>query len=243
MSLTWLDIITASLRELGVLNAVDPPSGEDAAFCLGKAQELIDAWNAERRAVYADTITAYPLIASQNPHTIGPSGSGADFIVASRPLSIEGANILTPDGIHTPLTIRDAAWWMARPSTASTTPIPSDLYPELSWPLGKLWLWYGPSTAHDLELRVRTLLTVVASLNDTFDLPPGYREAITLTLAERLAAPYRVSLSPMTVETARYARARIFSVNSPAPKLITSDDGIPNAGGSGFYDYRTRELT
>jgi hypothetical protein len=237
--MTWLDIFTSALTELGVLNAADPPSGDDSRICLDAAQRLLDNWNADRQAVYATTIQAFTLTPSHNPHTIGPATASPDFTVTSRPVAIEQANILTP-ATRRPITIRDQAWWMTRGVSSVAVPEPSDLYYDAAWPLGNLWLDPAPSSAYDIELASRILLTVVAAASDSFDLPPGYRDAITLTLAEKLAAPYRVALGPSTVAAAREARARIFDNNRHTPRLVTADSGIPSSGGTRTYDWSNR---
>src|SRR5574343_1563542 len=107
MPTTALDIVTMALRDLGITNAVDPPSAEDAAFALSKLNVLLDNWNAERQAVYEDVFASYTLTPSLAPHTIGPSGT---FNVAQRPVSLEGCNLIltsTTPVTRTPITIRD----------------------------------------------------------------------------------------------------------------------------------------
>lgn len=233
MTVSISDIVTDALREIGVLNAVDPPSGEDGALGLFRLNKILDNWNAERGAVYADTITPYTLTPALQPHTIG--ASGGTWTAAVRPVSIEGANLVNGD-IRYHVRLRDAAWWMALSDPELTSAIPTDLYYEPAWPLGKVWLYPVPTTAYQFELQTRVLLAAVA-LSDTFTLPPGYQDALTLTLAEDLSGPLRVPLSPKTEQNAQKARGRVFGNNSRPLPLRTWDSGMPGSIGSAF-DYR-----
>jgi hypothetical protein len=233
LAISVLQLLTDALMEIGVVNAVDAPSAEDAALALRKLNELFDDWNAEYGMIYADTITAYTLTPDQNPHTIGPTG---DFVVTSRPERIKSAYYLTSDGYRYPITVRDAAWYADVGDPERTAEIPTDLYLETAWPDGNLWLYPVPDTARQIELRVPVVIGQVV-LGDTFWMPPGYKSAVTLTLAESLAAPFKVPLSPLTVRSAAKARARVYSKNVRIPRLQTQDSGMPCAGGDG-YDYR-----
>jgi hypothetical protein len=110
------------------------------------------------------------------------------------------------------------------------------MFYEPGWPNGRIWFWPLNSTTQSIELLSRIVLANLA-LATTFTLPPGYRAATVLTLAEDLAPAFQVAVSPMTVEKARQARARIFGNNDVTPRLVTADAGMP--GGGGGWDYRT----
>ena len=231
--MTVLELITDALHEISAIGAVDTPNGEDATLGLLRLNKLLNNLNAEQRMVYASTFTSYTLTPSLNPHTIG--ASGGTWTVASRPESIESASIIASDIRH-PVSIRDAQWWtdIATPETQGD--IPTDLYYETSWPLGKVWLYPIPSAANELEILTRVVLGSVA-LSDDFTLPPGYQDAITLTLAEDLVAPFRVPMPQNLPIKAVKARGRIWAANSVIPRLRTADDGL--GGGRSTWDYRT----
>jgi hypothetical protein len=109
---------------------------------------------------------------------------------------------------------------------------PSDFWYSADWPLGKLYLYPVPDTDYGLQLWTRVVLAEL-DLDDTLSLPPGYRDAITLTLGEMLAPTYPPAVA-QPVEAAK-ARARIFANNDPSPALATADSGIPRGGrGSGW---------
>lgn len=234
LPITGRDLVTDALRELGILNASDPANGDDADFGLRKLNRLLDLWNSDRQCVYADAITTYTLTASLNPHTIGPDS--ATFTVAQRPQSLDAAHLVI-SGIRTPLRMRDAVWWLALPVPTLTAQRPTDLYYEPSWPNGSLYLYPVTSAANSLELLTRVVLGSL-TLNDTFTLPPGYQDAVTLTLAEDLAAPFTVPLPRKLEQSAQLARARVFGNNLVIPKIQTRQLGVPGTK-SGYFDWQT----
>lgn len=242
---TALDVITDAFDELGVRGAADTLSAEDSELGLTRLNSLLDEWNADRQTVYREVITTGVLTADLSPHTIGPTG--ASFSAVSRPVSIDAANIVdtspTPDIILSHLNIRDAAWYANLSVQAITSTIPSDLYYDPEWPNGNLYFWPVPTTAYTVQLFLRLLLDSDLALSDTFTMPPGYRKALTLTLAEDLAAPLNAQVKPSTVEAARKARARIFSNNTQVPPLRTQDAGMPRGGKSGYFNYMNGSVT
>lgn len=233
--MTVADVLTDALREIGVLNAVDPASGEDQTLALGKLNRLLDNWNAESRGVYAETIQTFTLVPGTNPHTIGTSTP--NWTVTQRPQAITRANLIDANNLRTPIALHDREWWMALTDPTFQDANPRDGYYEPTWPNGSLYLWPTPSAAYSVELQLRVVLAQVVA-SDTFTLPPGYQDAITLTLAESLTTPFRVPLTPDLARSADRARARIFGNNGRIPRLQTRDAGMPGGSG-GRFDWRT----
>lgn len=229
--LTGRDLVTDALLEINVYDALDEPSPQDAAFVLRKLNRILDNWNAERPAVYADQFVSYTLTPALSPHTIGPSGT---WVVTSRPVSIEGASLIftTLNNPRVGITLRNAAWYNALTIPSLSTQLPTDLYYEPDWPNGKLFFYPVPSAAYQVVLWTRIVLATLG-LNDAFTLPPGYQDAITLTLAEDIAPTFEKPIQASLKEKAKEARARIFSNNVEIPKLVTRDSGMPTSGGSG----------
>ena len=234
MAVTALDVVTSALQELGVTNAVDPPSAEDAALVLGKLNRILDNWNAEREAVYAETFPLFTLTPNLSPHTIGPSGT---FVTVQRPVSLDGAQLLI-SGIRYPIYVRDVDWWQAQGLKTVTSTIPTNVYYDPTWPNGSLYFHLIPSAAYQVELRLRTVLATPVTLTTAFSMPPGYEDALTLTTAEQSAAALKVPLAQTTLRSAEKARARIFNNNLQIPRLATRDAGLPG-GGSAYFDYRS----
>lgn len=224
-------ICTDSLMELGVLAQGEAMTAETGDFMRRKLERLLNNWNAERCAVYATTFTSFTLSPSVSPHTIGPSA--ATFTVTQRPVSIDGISLALPGAaptVYVELTARDEAWYRAQTVPDLSTDIPTDFFYEASWPNGEIYFWPVPDAAYDVRLTTRVVLDDAIALTDSFSLPPGYQDAITLTLAEESAVSFgtkAVEAANLLAAHAQKARARIFANNDSTPTLATRDHGMP----------------
>lgn len=241
MAVTALNIVTDAMRDLGLLNASDPASGDDADFVLTKLNRLVDNLNAEREAIYDASMVVYTLTPALAPHTIGPTGT---FVVTQRPVSLEGANLIlttsTP-AVRVPINLRDEGWWLDVRVRALSTSIPTDVFYDAAWPNGALNFWPVPSTAYQVELWTRSVVAELA-LTTTFSMPPGYRDMITLTLEESLLGPFRVAGPPGLSQDAAKARGRVQANNVTVPTIVTQDAGMPGGRAATHMNYLTREI-
>lgn len=236
---TIREVCTDALKEL--FQAPGESVNEtDLTFALGKLNRLLDNWNAERAAVYAQQFNTYDLVADLAPHTIGPGGT---FEATQRPVSIEGANLIlssTPNP-YLPINVRGPAWWDAQTVPDLTGSIPTDVYYQPDFPLGKLYFWPVPTETYSVELQTRVVLAEV-TLDDEFELPPGYRDAITLTVAEECSEAFAKPVGARLAQSAMQARARIFRNNDLPPNLRTWDSGMPTAGQRADFNYRNGQF-
>lgn len=238
MPTTGLSIVKDALLEHNVIQLGTDPSAEDADFVLGRLNGILDAWNAKREAVYCETIAVNPLTAALSPHTIGPTGT---WVVAQRPVTIESAAVYVSTTVKQPIDCDHDALWYARLSIPTmTSTFPTDLYYEKDWPNGKLFFWPIGLGAQNVELVMRVLLSAL-TLAGTFSLPPGYQDALTKTLAEDIATPYRRPVTDTLAKRAREARALIFEDNLVVPSLVTKDAGMPRSRPASC-NYLTREI-
>lgn len=233
---TISDLLTDALIELRVARAGDVISPDDADVALRGLNRLLDLWNADDRAVYNDVFSDYTLTPSLNPHTMGPAGT---FNVTVRPNSLEAAalNLGGSPAVFTPITVRDRQWYQTRSVPSLPMSVVTDVYYAPDWPLGKLYFFGVPTTAYGVRLWTRGLLANVTDPATAFSLPPGYQDALTLTLAERLANAFGQTVSAQLAATASASRASVFSENDETPRIATADAGVPCEGstaGSGF---------
>lgn len=238
---TASDYITTALRELGIVDVTETPGAELSSLALGLINRILDDWNADRHAVYADVHSGLlAFTANLNPHTVGISGNSPTWAVTgNRPVSIEGIR-LTADNGETylkPLTPRDSVWWHHRSAPGTTSDYPTDYYYDPTWPNGSIYFYPEPASASiKAQLWYRVALASLAA-SDTVMLPPGYQSALTETLKERLTGlPMFASLASASIaDAARVARARAFGNNVTIPPLCTADAGIGTGGESGIY--------
>jgi len=238
VAITGLTIVRDALLEHGVVQLGTSPAPEDADFVLDKLNRIIDNWNAERGAVYCETLNLFTLIPNHGPHTIGPTG---DFVIAQRPVTIERGSLFIDATVQQPIDfMHDYVWWALQTVPALTSTFPTDAYYEPDWPNGQINFWPIGTGAQTVTLTLRTVLAAI-TLASTFSLPPGYQDAITLTLAEDIATAYRRAITPTLMQKANEARGRIFANNRIVPMLTTQDSGMPHARPSSM-NYRTREI-
>jgi hypothetical protein len=118
--MTALELITNAIWKSMPACPGKLASSDDAALGLSKLNRLLDNWNAESLFIYGTTLSDFTLTINHNPHTIGVSGSGADFIVTTaRPPKIEAAALILTDqtpNIYSPLEIVDGDWWINNPT-------------------------------------------------------------------------------------------------------------------------------
>jgi hypothetical protein len=236
---TISEFLTAALAEIRVARAGDVIGPDDMDLALFVFNEYLDALNADGRALYSvDVGPIRTLTPNLQPHTIGPTGT---FVVTTRPVEILAANLTitaASPATRIPLNIRDDQWWMDVRSRLIATAHPTDLFYNPTFPNGEINLWPVPTTAYGLELEMRTVLASVI-ITDTFSLPPGYQQALRLTMAELLAPAFGQTVSQSTRDKARDARGKVWANNDQIPNAIP-DRGVPLGGPkSGGYNYRT----
>ena len=237
-TVTGLDVVTDALREIAVVDPIDPIPPEHAAFALGKLNRLLDNWNADGSAVYGETFTTFTLTPSLNPHTIGPTGT---WVTTQRPVRLDDGDLsLALSGSpvsYSRIVVMDEQAYTGLSMPALTSASPTRAYYVPAWPNGQLYLYPVPSSAASVRVRVRGVLGAL-TLVSTFTMPPGYRDAVTLTLAESLGPAFGAPVSPDTKDAAQRARGRAFANNDRPRRLRTMDAGMPGGYGSGF-DFRT----
>lgn len=238
------DIINDALIEIGMLAPGEQPDGDTAEWAFRKANYVLDTWAARENYVYNSTFARYTLVPGLLPHTIGPSPT-ATYQVRQRPVKIIRANVIltgTSPEVEAPeLNIRDAQWWMSVTTKNIRTPQPTDLFYSPNWPDGQLYFWPVPSAANDVRLETWVLLEQFVSITDplggpassTMSLPPGYRNALMLTLAETLQPGGEKEPNSVLSAAAAAARLAVFGNNSGIPRMQTRDSGVP--GGRNSY--------
>ena len=248
MPVTARDICQDALYEIRALapdtDTIDERLG---TFVLSRLNTLVDLWNATRELVFCQVFQSFTFIPAQQDYSIGPTAvSPPDFVVTgNRPVVIDGANVLLNNVspvVSNGINIRDYQWWLGLSVRDISTTFPTDLYYEPNWPNGILHFWPVPDTNYGLELTYRTVLSSF-EMNTEFSMPPGYRQALSLTLAETIAPALgatALSSFPQTREKASEARAQIGINNDFIPSLMTQDSGMPNNRGfRSNFNYRT----
>lgn len=237
MADTVLDLIQDALEEIGVYAPSETPTAADASKALRVLNRMMDAWGSRKLFAYNVNFSDFTLTPGRQPHTIGPS-PGSDINTLYRPARIENAalilNNVTP-AVDIPLRIRDDDWWANQRVKDLTTNVPTDLYYSPDIPDGSLYLWPVPSFAYGLRLETWVSVAQFVNLTDTLSLPPGYHDAIMLSLAERLARPFGKALDAGLIADANRARVTIQKNNDKSPRISVTPYSAKPKGSFNYY--------
>lgn len=234
--MTGTAIINAALTDLGVIEPGNTPPAVVSTFCLEKLNRLLSTWATKRLLVFVMNHASYAFTTSQQSYTIGPASSTPDF-TAVRPVKIERANVVIVSGspdTHIPLDVINTQDYAALNVPALSADYPTRLYYQPTATKGTLWPWpYPTNTSNELELFTWNQLAQIATADVGVDypLPPGYDNALILSLAESILPTYPNPSAMLIKDAAREARAAIMGINSKPPQL----DLGGNYDGAGWY--------
>lgn len=241
LTYTVNDIINDALIEIGVASPSDPADNETVQWAFRKLNDVMDTWQAMRNKVYSHAFTVFTFQANTSPVVMGPSPAATPgWSVPQRPVRIESAALILNAGfpVDLPINIRDDDWWAANQIKSIKTNVPTDLYPDYAWPDALLYFWPIINIGSQVRLQTWTTVSQFSSITDPLGgpggpgtLPPAYRTAIKLTLAETLCPGAQKEPSPMLVASAMVARVAMIGNNTLPPRISLRDSGMPRSGG------------
>ena len=233
MPRTVREILTRAMRTATILGASDVMEGNDAADALLTLNQMMDAWQAERLFAYEIVQHTHPLSTGVGTYTIGPGGT----INVDRPVRIEWAFTRDSQNYDRPLDIVPDQVFAAITLKSQGDNFPSVLYYRPNFPLGTIRIWEHPSANLVLHLGCWVTLSEFADLNASVALPPGYEQAIVLSVAELLSPEYGKEPSASLVRMAARARANIQQNNLPDPRISCEFMGVQQNTPLPYYRY------
>lgn len=242
ITVTALDLIMAALTEIGVQAMGEQLANEDAAWALSKLQRLIDRYNARDAMVYNVEFFRFTLPVATQPVLIGPGGNGPvpPFQTNQRPVRLYSASLIltgTSPEVEIPIYVRDDQWWSLQAVKTLPSTLPTDVYFSPGWPNGSLYFWPVPTQVNDVRLEMRTVLTEIASYNQSFSMPPGYWDAIVYPLAVSLCPSFERQASSDLMRLSSDAVKAIQTNNMKSPRSNTADAGMPGNDIRGGFNY------
>jgi hypothetical protein len=234
---TYLDLITASLKRIGVVGAGQTPSSEDASDALLRLNAMLDSFATERLVVPSITRTTWTIVSGTAAYTVGASGT----VNVTRPVFIQDVRFIDtsqdPD-LEMGLTMLTDQAYANIPQKASTAPFPTCWYYNPTYTstgFGTLTFWPVPTSA-TLQgvLYAPAALAQVAAVGTTMLLQPGYQWFLQENLAVACAPEWGVPVPPELRESAREAKANIKRANIRIVEQATWEGAMLGGRGYGY---------
>lgn len=224
---TALDIITGSMKLLGLLFKGESPAADEAADGLSALNDMLDSWSNDDLITYALAWETFAFTPTQSTYTIG---TGGDFNT-SRPIDIANAYTVI-NGITRPCKPVGADQYSLITQKDIQSIYPWYLCYDNGYPLGKIRFYPVPAGAYTLNLLCNKPLTSFSTLTDSVSLPPGFNRALKYNLAIEISSQFSVQPSASVVKIAADSLSAVrsaTSANNPMPYL---PDGVKNGN---FY--------
>lgn len=220
---TALGIIKSAMRKSGILVKSEDPAADESADALEMLNDLLSSWSNDSMIVYARTLESFPVSSGTASYTIG---SGGTFNTV-RPIKIISAYVRSSGNTDYILDIETEENYDAVSYKANGS-IPQFLIYSNAYPLATITLYPKPASDYTLFLRTEKQLSSF-TLNETVDLPPGWKRALIHNLAVELGPEYGQQVSPEVFEIAKESKAEIRHAVMVAKPMIW-DTGLGSFG-------------
>lgn len=223
-----LKIVTAALKQLGVLAAGENASGEEVVDALEVLQDLLYQWATSRLFVYKSTILTLPLSKGANTYRIGRvEGDCCEFELSCQcgcddnyqePELKYPIPDLKADISH----ISETAWLDGREVRLMRDTNSYGYRTEVTYQVDKpSWIFTVHSNARELKIKAFTLPFELCE-HDELHLPQEYERALKLSLAIDIAPMFGVEPSMSLATNQRNAIDLLKRANS-TPMYSKSD--------------------
>ena len=221
--MTPTQLITTSLRHLGVLESTETASGNDVGVMLGYLVSLLDSWQITPSTIAGTDELVYTPTAGTQSFTIGPAGD----IVSTQPDRIERESYWRVNGVDTPLGVGTLDDYN---SEASKNVVAQPLYVVLDkgYDSATVYLYPAADGLSQLHLVVASdVLSGYASITatSTLTMPAGMQNALEWALAEEALASYMTDphTESKVLRNSRRARRRFGRSNVKRSTLSTTE--------------------
>lgn len=224
MSDTARDLISASLRTIGVLAAGETLGASEATDGLASLNRMIDSWSIEKLLIPNTVREVFPLVPGQKTYTMGVGGN----FNTSRPTRIESVLIqLTSNSpmVEIPMHLLNDDQYAGILIKDLTSTFPLYCYPEGTSPLETFNFWPVPNQADNVVVNSSKPLSQLATISSALSVPPGYEECMIYNLAIRLAPEYGRQVSEVIAALAIETKANIKRINWK-PDYLRVDDAL-----------------
>lgn len=233
MTRTGLQVITDSLKLLGVVAGHEVPTSAEQADAFARLNELIDSWGLHDNLLLVQRRDVVPLVNGQQVYTIGP-GLDVDLSV---PVTLDAVSYVLASAPEQEvfLAVGTDVAAIAQPQKLLTGSPPQLVNYSRTHGYGELWVWPVPTMAQDLVVYWREALAQFPDLVTPVSLAAGYARALRTNLAIELAPEFGRVADPLVLKMAAESLADVKRANFPMVEI-----GIdPFLTGAGSYNILT----
>lgn len=173
---TVLDVVKSALRLIRVIDADETPSASDSSTALYALNSLLGRWSAQPNTIYQTTTISKVLTPGDGEYTIADLGSEIT--------RVEQAFIRQSNTDIELVVFTEQEYEAIPDKTSGGTPAIVHYSRETG-----VYLWPVPSQADTLRLIALAPYASVA-LADSIVMPVEYQDALTFSLAKRIAPEY-----------------------------------------------------
>jgi len=234
MTRTGLQVITDSLKLLGVVAGHEVPTAAEQQDAFARLNELIDSWGLHAQTLLVSRRDVVPLVVGQQTYTVGP-GEDIDVPV---PIDLDAVSYVVSGTVETEvfLTMVSDQAYLGQAQKDLTGSPPLEVAYTRTHASGELWVWPVPTVATDLVLYFQAPLAAFPDLVTPVALAAGYARALRTNLAVELAPEYGKPLDPAIDRMARESLADLKRANFP---MVEVGIDVALTGGGGAYNILT----
>jgi hypothetical protein len=229
---TALDLITASMRLVGILASNETPKAQEANDALDVLNDMLESWSTEALSVWGSAVETFVTVGGQAAYTIGPGGNWN----TARPVRIGDDAYCTLNGVDYEVTKWGQAEYDAVTLKSQQQPIVERFLYVNDNPLGIVTLYPTPSQALPITFDTDRVLAQIPTLATVLIYPPGYYIAMRYTLAILLAGEYGSPIAPEVTSIGISAKANIKRANKK--RAFAKFDNALTSGGDGTSSWQ-----
>lgn len=217
MVTTVRDIINDMYLKLGVIAIGETPSAALVAQGLTALQDMLDLWQTESLTLFTVQPEVFPFDArASGQYTMGVGG---DFDT-TRPIRFSYITIRDSSNTDYPCEILDIQRYSAIPVKSVATALPYQCYPDMNYPLCKLYFYPVPSdSSYSAVIWTPQQLTEPSTLTEAISLPPGYRLPLKFNLAAYMGPAMGIAVSQDIKDFAINTKAQLKRQNIVIPVM------------------------
>lgn len=216
--MTGRDLVSASMRLLGVLASGETATAQEATDGLSALNRMIDSWSVEGLMIHAVTaespLTLTPGVGSV---TLGPLGD-----ITDRPVAIERAVIRDGSVDSPPMRAFTLDEYVAIPDKSVQSDQPYAFFDDGGSPQRTLSLYPVPASAKQLVIFTKRALKNL-DLDTVIDFPPGYERALVFNGALEMAPEFSRAVPEAVAINAVESKANVKRANKRKAYLRVTD--------------------